>query len=300
MVASLAALRYAVAAARAGSFSEAARGCGVAQPTISNAISTLEEDLGARLFVRGGRGLQLTPAGERLLPLIEAVTAACTDLERGAAALVEPARRVLRLGFSPLLGPRLGILMQPFAREHPDVDIIYKECAMGDIEARLDNNSIDIAFGTGLRRGKMRGRQALYRDRLRYLAPGAAMRRTAVSLEDIARARLVLTAGMCGLATATRALFERRRMVLDEYAGQAMTYTVLQEWADLGIGGAIVPETLVRGPREVHPLIVVDGRPAALLYEAVWRKDMLVARHVTQAVRYLRTVVPGLAKGLAA
>lgn len=296
---SLAALRYVSAAARTGSFTGAAQECGVAQPTVSNAIAALEDELGARLFERGSRGLVATPAGRTLLPLVDAVLAALVDLERGANALAHPQQRVLRLGFSPLVGARIGLLMQPFAREHRGVDVIYKECTVDDIEARLAANTVDIAFGIGFARAKDRGRQVLYRERVRYVAAGGPANLEGIDVHQVARRRLLLTVGVCGLATATRALFEHHRLAIDEYGGQAMSYGVLQEWADLGIGGAILPESLIRGGPEGHPLVLAGGKPVTLTIEAVWRKDLLVAAHVVDAVRYLRTVVPALARGMA-
>jgi LysR family carnitine catabolism transcriptional activator len=68
-------LEYFLAVADAGSFTRAAHGLLIAQPSLSQAVATLERDLGSRLFERRGRGVRLTPAGE---------------------ALVEPARRTLR------------------------------------------------------------------------------------------------------------------------------------------------------------------------------------------------------------
>src|SRR5512144_1844757 len=93
-------LRYATAVSRRGSFGAAARECGVSQPTVSNAIATLEEELGARLFERTTRRVTPTPAGERLLPMAQGVMSALADLEREASALRAPARKLLRIGFS--------------------------------------------------------------------------------------------------------------------------------------------------------------------------------------------------------
>ena len=55
------------AVAREGGFSRAAKALHKTQPAISQAVRRLEEELGERLFLRQGRSIQLTPAGEILL-----------------------------------------------------------------------------------------------------------------------------------------------------------------------------------------------------------------------------------------
>ena len=47
----------------------------------------------------------------------------------------------------------------------------------------------------------------------------------------------------CGLARATRPLFRTQQKKLHEYPGEAMGYRVLEEWAALKIGAAILPKS---------------------------------------------------------
>ena len=64
----LADLRMFEAVARLGSMSRAAEGLHTVQSNVTAHIRQLEARLGTALFLRGGRGVQLTPAGARLLP----------------------------------------------------------------------------------------------------------------------------------------------------------------------------------------------------------------------------------------
>lgn len=293
---SLPTLRYVAQAARLGSFSAAARECDVSQPTVSNAIADLEDAIGARLFERSTRKLSLTPAGETLLPMIHAVLAAAVDLERQAESLKRPSRKLLRIGFSQLVGAqRLALLFEPFAKQNPEIEFIYKECSQGDMEGRLDANTIDIACGTRLARSKNRARQLLHVEPLRWVAPHGKHAGDRISLREVARFRLVLTDGSCGLAPATRELFARARISIDEYPGHALSYAVLEEWADLGIGGAIIPASHVR--TMASSALEHNAEPIQLTYEAVWRKDLLVAQHAKAFAEYLRRVVPRIVKG---
>lgn len=61
-------LRYFCAVARTGSFTRAAAEESVAQPSLSQQIVKLEQTMGAKLFDRPGRSVQLTEYGRSLLP----------------------------------------------------------------------------------------------------------------------------------------------------------------------------------------------------------------------------------------
>ena len=66
-------LKYFVAVARQLSFSHAAESLFVTQSSLSKNISALEKELGVELFIRKGRSIALTPAGEELLSGAEAL-----------------------------------------------------------------------------------------------------------------------------------------------------------------------------------------------------------------------------------
>src|SRR5271168_1622140 len=78
-------LRYVCAIAETGSFSRAAERCQVAQPSLSQQVLKLEEDLGSRLFDRLGRSVRLTEAGRAFLPharsILQQMEAARTGVE---------------------------------------------------------------------------------------------------------------------------------------------------------------------------------------------------------------------------
>jgi len=61
-------LKYFIALAQTLNFSEAARRCGITQPSMSHSIVELEKQLGTQLFVRSRKGVTITEAGRELLP----------------------------------------------------------------------------------------------------------------------------------------------------------------------------------------------------------------------------------------
>ena len=78
-------IRYVLAVYEARNFTRAAEKCGVAQPSLSNAIRRLERELGGRLFVRSAP-VQPSALGCELLPMFTAINDLATRARELAAA----------------------------------------------------------------------------------------------------------------------------------------------------------------------------------------------------------------------
>src|SRR6185437_10847526 len=100
-------LRYFCAIVETGSFSRAAERCRIAQPSLSQQVLKLEEELGARLFDRLGRSVRLTEAGNAFLPHARAML----HQVEAARASVEDRRTDMRgsvtVGVIPTIAPYL-------------------------------------------------------------------------------------------------------------------------------------------------------------------------------------------------
>jgi len=303
-------LRFAKAVASSGSFTAAAAACSVTQPTLSNGIAELESALGQRLFVRTTRRVALTEFGEQVLPAIADVLAAHEALLLRARAQSQPNKRLIRIGTSPLISPSfLSAIVEPFQQRNPNVDLIYREMNLDDLYAMLEGGALDFVFGAvGV--GKATGcarkwaRAALYREPLRFIPSGGEwdglQRKHSVRFEDIARETFVMVPNSCGLAQATRALFRAHRRTLREYSGQALSYQVLEQWAQLGIGAAILPKSKLGAEAALSfEIIDKDGRVAAIEFEAAWASAEPSAAPLAGFAEHLRETVPALVAGLA-
>lgn len=281
-------LTYAVEVARQGSFSAAARAQGVTQPTVSAAVADLEERLGLKLFLRTTRAVTLTPAGDRILPLAAASLRALEAIEVEAALLRDPDRPRVRVGFTPLVGaPRISALVRRLREVQPSVDVVLVETSNDALESALDAGTLDVVFGSGLRASKRRGRIVVYEDRLRLVRLWAGPRPVEMELQEAARSRLLLTADLCGLATATRAVFATAGLSIEAYEGRTMSYSTLERWAELGLGGAVLPECHLDDSGS-HPLLVLETKPSTIVVEAVWRKEVVASAAAARFVRYLK------------
>ena len=140
-------LRYAVAVARSGNFSRAAEQCHVSQPSLSQQILKLEEELGERLFDRTKRETKVTPHGEaflrRAIRILEEVDAAT----REAHDAKELISGVISIGVIPTIAPYLlPEVMAAFTREYPGVEMIVQEETTGRLLKLLQGYEIDFAL----------------------------------------------------------------------------------------------------------------------------------------------------------
>jgi DNA-binding transcriptional LysR family regulator len=118
----------------------------VAQPALSQAIARLESDLGIQLFERQVRGVKLTPDGEAFLAKARLAIDAETDAIQTAKWLARADRGVIEFGF---VGAPPGLdapgPLARFAREHPEIDIRYRELPFPGTSTSMWLSEVDIA-----------------------------------------------------------------------------------------------------------------------------------------------------------
>jgi DNA-binding transcriptional LysR family regulator len=90
-----------------------------------------------------------------------------------------------------------------------------------------------------------------------------------VELGDLSGKPLVMVGEGCGLSTFTRTLFAQAGAELRPYPGEADSYRSLQEWAHLGLGGALLPRSKFGTDEPTRPLLDA-GQPVQIRYEARW------------------------------
>ena len=110
------------AVCRSGSFTQAARLRRLTQPGVSRHVQRLEQELGVRLFERGGRALTLTPAGSKLLGYAEEALARQRQFIGSIKTDGERLAGDLRIAASTTPGECLlpGLLAE-FTEHHPEV-----------------------------------------------------------------------------------------------------------------------------------------------------------------------------------
>lgn len=183
----LSSLRAFEAAARHGSFKQAASELGVTPTAVSHQIRALEESTGQALFRREVRKVALTEAGERLYPVLRdgfnAFEAALAEATGGGAA--SKRREVTISATSAFTAKWLAPRVAGFQARHPGIDL---QLHASDATVDVAGNAVDIAIRYG--RGPYPGAlaEALFADRF---APVASPGLDVQGVGDLARIPLI-------------------------------------------------------------------------------------------------------------
>jgi DNA-binding transcriptional LysR family regulator len=282
-------LRYAVAVSRTGSFSAAAREYGVTQPALSNGIARLEETLGERLFDRSPRGVSPTAFGERMMPLIERAVGDLDAIASAARSATSAAARTIRLGVSPLIDHAIVSAAIAAVRDlAAEREVVLREGNMDELRDDLVAGTLDVILVPA----------AAPMPHYRHARVGAEPLVVVNAGDDTAPldvaavggAPLILLPDSCGLTRFTETLLQTQEQPLARYPGEASSYRVLEDWARLGLGTAILPASKLAAQSAPHQPLLVDGEPASITYEAIWdassdRADDIAAVVATLADR---------------
>src|SRR5579859_5930044 len=133
--------------ARLGSFSRAAEELGVAQSSVSEQIAKLEQGLASVLFERLARRIELTPAGEALLPRAQGILQDANALPHYLETVRTESGGVLRVGAIPSILPYfLAPRLRDFVERFPAIDVYLRDATTAELIRQIEEGVIDIAI----------------------------------------------------------------------------------------------------------------------------------------------------------
>jgi DNA-binding transcriptional LysR family regulator len=140
-------LRYFVAVAEERSVGRAAERLRMAQPPLSVQIRKLEAEIGAALFRRGTRGMELTEAGQALLSRASEALALAAEGAEAARTVASGRRGRLSVGYMFVLAHAvLPKLIPELRRSLPGVELEFVELSGSTREARLLDRNVTAAL----------------------------------------------------------------------------------------------------------------------------------------------------------
>ena len=286
-------LRYFVGVSDAGSLLKASSRLHIAQPALGQQISSLEHELGVKLFNRSTRGMSLTAEGRIFLEHAKVVL---TDADRAKEAVrhsvTEPQGQVvLGLPTTVALAATVPIVQACRAR-YPRIQLQVIEAYSGFLREWLQMGRLDLALLFGDEPDPDLLKRVLLEERLALVAaPGKNMLAKSIRLRQIASMELVLPGKEHGL----------RRIIDDACQQQGITLNVVAEIDSLtsvkkavssGIGQTILSQSSVIEEVEAGQL------QAAAISDASMKRRVVCATSITRPTTQASAAVISLATDL--
>jgi LysR family hca operon transcriptional activator len=210
-------LRYFVAVAEARSLKLAAEEkLNTTQPSLSRQIRDLEDEVGTPLFIRGAKGVELTPAGRVFLDHARVMLSQAEAAVQSARQIAHPTVPSLSMGF--MIGHDttwLPAALRLIRDELPDIHVVISTQNSPQLAAALLHGGIDVAF---LRREDGNDDlefQTLIEEQFKVFLPSRhplAAKKT-ITLQEITREKFISVSGtalsMSGKQPALRRTIDR-------------------------------------------------------------------------------------------
>lgn len=139
--------RYVKTISQTGSLTAAAKKLYVSQPSLSQMLRQIEDEIGLQIFDRSVSPFRITYAGEKYLEAADAIISANAQLERQLREIRNDQSGRLRLGISVTRALQvLPLVLPTFMAQYPDVKLELTECGSAELEELLNNGQIDLAM----------------------------------------------------------------------------------------------------------------------------------------------------------
>ena len=232
-----------VAIADGGSFSRAAITLNLAQPSLSRQMALLEAELGQKLLVRTGRGVELTAAGEVFIVFARTML---DTARKGRDAMhdlgPEPVGRVT-VGMPPRVALGLSVpLIRSFRERFPRAGITVLEGLSLSLRESLVAGRLDLALLFDPQPSPQLSYEPLMREQLLLVAPPRSRLPARVSLAALSSYPLVLPNAPNAIRGLLDDVLGPRGVSLNVLAEVGAVQTVLALVAE-GIGCTVLPES---------------------------------------------------------
>jgi LysR family hydrogen peroxide-inducible transcriptional activator len=284
-------LRYVVAVARTGNFTRAAAQCHVSQPSLSQQIQKLEEELGERLFDRLKTCARLTPPGEALHERAVRILAEVEAAHREATETRALTRGSVSVGVLPTIAPYLLPKVLPgFSKEFPGIGVIVQEDTTAQLLNQLAACELDLTIASLPIRDQRVQTATLFTEELLVALPPhrPLVKKPTIKTADLEAERFILMKeGHC-LGDQVLNFCTRRDFHPNVLCRSAQIETI-RALVQAGMGISLIPAMACPPARSPHPCYrsLAPPLPQRTIV-VVWLKDRPPGRAASAFLEHLR------------
>lgn len=270
-------LRYFLAVADELNFTRAALRLHTAQPSLSQQIRDLEDEIGAQLFERSKRKVELTDAGQVFMAEARLTLAQADRAVSRARQAAQQRQKTLTIGFVPAAEVKLFPVILPTLRmRFPQLNVVLRSMPTLEQEDALLKGEIDMAFMRAPIASPELSSEVVFVEPFILLLPAA---HPLAALERVPRARLNGEAFVCTYPQFSGRVYD----VVEEYCAehhiqrnvvqQASNILLNLNLVSMGMGCALLPAYVSALTNEsicCRPLL---EEPPSVELMMVWRSD---------------------------
>ncbi|QAY66112.1 LysR family transcriptional regulator [Paenibacillus protaetiae] len=142
-------LQYVIQIAKEKNFSRAAEKLHIAQPSLSQQLSKLEQEIGVLLFRRTTNSVELTQAGQAFVDKSQTILDAVEQLKQEMDDMAQMRRGRLVVGTLPITGSHiLPIVLPAFGAKYPQIEVVLVEDTTARLEQLTASGGTDISLLT--------------------------------------------------------------------------------------------------------------------------------------------------------
>jgi DNA-binding transcriptional LysR family regulator len=225
------------------SFSAAGRKLGVGQSAISHQIKALEDELGAKLYERAGRGIRLTAEGQVLLDYASSILQKLDDLDTHFRDLAgHPVGSIHLASYRSIMKYKLPEILREFTKRNPGVRLKIEHRNLDrEVLAMVSSGEIDFGITSSWNEfDDIRFFEVFSYDM--YLCTSSShrfVRRKTITLEEIAAEHLVLYEKENAIRKRVESVFARKGLSIS-VAIETGGAGVIKEYVNTGLGVSII------------------------------------------------------------
>lgn len=247
------------------SFSEASKQLFISQSAVSQAIKTLEKNLGQTLFIRSTKRVHLTPEGELLLRHIEP---AMNLIKRGESQLIEnnSVGTQIRIGASDTICRYFLVpYLEKFHKEFPNVHIKVTNQTSYKCVDLLDSGDVDFIIincpNSRLEKSYALKKIATFQDRFVANESFCELKNQQVSFKTLLNYPILMLDRLSTTSTFLHNLFQQHQLDLIPEI-ELSSNDLLIDLARIGLGIAFLPDyCFPKGPNDLFFLETEEALP---------------------------------------
>ena len=274
-------------------FNQAAQYLNLAQSTVSNQIKSLEEEIGALLFKRSGKTIQLTTPGEKMVGYANKLL----NLEKEAIADITgkktPTETISVRGPEAVIETYLPALIQVFGERFPKIQFDIGNCLASNIENELQIENVDVAFifSDYLSSANLITEKILTEELVLVTRPDHPLAyKKVIDTSDLHGENLLFLKTGCGYGLPFKQLLNihivKPRSIIEITSVEAIKKCVKK-----GIGMAILPESSIQNELQNNELVAshwINELQTPILM--VWHKDKKIPEPLDHFMRLVRNL----------